>query len=245
MIIPGPMERASEFEKLANALGEHHTVHVLDRRGRGDSGPVRPGHGLRTEVEDVKAVLAATGARRLLGVSTGALIALETALRTPDVTRVIAYEPPIGAHQRKAKVIARFEREITEGRTEDAAVTLIKGLEIGPRVIRRIPRVLFTAMLRRSDDEEKQEMAEILPSLSQDLRLAREASENPGRFRALRQEVVLVGGAKSPDYLTEGLYLLADLLPHAEKVLVEEAHHLSPSAYPHHVLPAFESFLHD
>ncbi|GLY49443.1 hypothetical protein [Lentzea sp. NBRC 102530] len=86
-------------------------------------------------------------------------------------------------------------------------------------------------------------MAEILPTLSHDFRLAREASENPDRFRALTPKVMLVGGAKSPKYLTEGLHLLAGLLPHAEKVLVEEAHHLSPSGHPHHVLPAFESFL--
>ncbi|WP_285639390.1 alpha/beta hydrolase [Lentzea sp. NBRC 102530] len=154
MIIPGPMEPAADFEDLATALGEHHTVHVLDRRGRGDSGPLKPDHSLRTEVEDVEAVLKATGARHLLGVSTGALIALETALHTPDVTKVIAYEPPIGAHKRKAKVIARFEREIAAGEPEAAAVTLVKGLEIGPRALRWIPRTLFTAVLRKSDDEE-------------------------------------------------------------------------------------------
>ncbi|MDX8034435.1 hypothetical protein SK803_29815 [Lentzea sp. BCCO 10_0856] len=53
---------------------------------------------------------------------------------------------------------------------------------------------------------------------------------------------LLIGGTRSPRYLTDGLYRLADLLPRAEKILVEESHHFSPSASPHLVVPALKAF---
>ncbi len=167
LVVPGPLEWAADLDDLATALADEFTVHVLDRRGRGGSGPCRAGHDLGTEVEDVRAVLAATGARRLVGISSGAVIALQVALRVPGITHVVAYEPPIGATGRE-------------------------GLD---------------------------------------------------RFTAVRSKVLLVGGARSPRYLTDGVHALAKLLPHAEKVLLDEAHHFTPSENPELLRPAFAGFL--
>ena len=46
------MESARSHTLLAGALAGDFTVYLPDRRGRGLSGPHRPGHGVRTEVED-------------------------------------------------------------------------------------------------------------------------------------------------------------------------------------------------
>lgn len=118
LVIPGPMETAADFQELADALALGFTVH---------------------------AVLAATGAQRLFGVSSGAVIALEAAaLRLPGITHVTGPQ---------------------------AAVTIAKGLGFGPRWLRVM------------------------------------------------------------------------LLPDAEKVLVENAHHFTTSENPRHLVPALKDFL--
>ncbi|MEV6715454.1 alpha/beta hydrolase [Lentzea sp. NPDC051208] len=236
------MEEAAGLQDLANALAAKSTVHVLDRRGRDGSGPPAPGHGLAAEVEDAQAVLAATGAERVLGLSSGAVIALHTALRTPGVTHIIAYEPPITVARRKAAVIARFEKELNAGQSVEALVTLVKGLEFGPRALRFVPSRLLAAVLRMGQDEER-DLLDRLPTLLHDIRITEEGAQDLRRFQALEARVLLVGGTKSPDYLTEGLRALADLLPHAEKVLVAEADHFTPGEHPNQVLPAFQGFL--
>lgn len=229
LVIPGPMETSTDFQDFADALADGFTVHVIDRRGRGESGPHRAGHGLRTEVEDVRAVLDATGAQRVFGVSSGAVIALQAALQVPGISHVGAYEPPIDLAKRKGRIIARFGKEMSAGQHVEAVVTLVKGLEVGPRWLRMVPRGILVAVLRKGADGEPDNMFDRLPTVHHDFRIVEEGSANLARFGVLRGQVLLIGGTKSPRHLTDGLYELGDLLPRAEKILVEEAHHFSPS----------------
>ena len=62
VIVHGSKESARSHTGLALALADAFTVYLPDRRGRGMSGPFRPGYGIRTEVEDLEAVLAESGA---------------------------------------------------------------------------------------------------------------------------------------------------------------------------------------
>ncbi|WP_086666673.1 alpha/beta fold hydrolase [Lentzea kentuckyensis] len=247
LVVPGPMEGADDFQELADALASGFTVHVVDRRGRGESGPHRAGHGLRTEVEDVRAVLVATGAQRLFGVSSGAVIALQTALQLPGITHVAAYEPPFGVVKHKREVIRRFEQEVAAGQDLEAVVTIARGFGIGPRWLRMMlriaPRGFLVAAARKMVAEEGEDLFEGLPTVRHDLRIVEEGSANLARFGALRGHVLLIGGTDSPRHLVGGLYALADLLPDAEKILVEKAHHFSASENPRLVLPALQNFL--
>ena len=69
VLLHGSNESARSHLQLAQALADEFTVYLPDRRGRGLSGPHRPDHGMRTEVEDLHAVLAESGAQRVFGVS--------------------------------------------------------------------------------------------------------------------------------------------------------------------------------
>ncbi|MDX2972790.1 alpha/beta fold hydrolase [Kribbella solani] len=82
VVLHGSMESARSHLLLAEALADEFTVYLPDRRGRGLSGPHRSGHGVRTEVEDLQAVLSATGAELVFGVSAGGAVVLETARTT-------------------------------------------------------------------------------------------------------------------------------------------------------------------
>jgi pimeloyl-ACP methyl ester carboxylesterase len=80
--------------KLAPLLAPHFAVHVYDRRGRGESGDTPP-HTREREVEDIEALVrAAGGSASLLGLSSGAALALEAAAGGLPIRKVVAYEPP-------------------------------------------------------------------------------------------------------------------------------------------------------
>jgi pimeloyl-ACP methyl ester carboxylesterase len=76
-------------------LAQHFTVYALDRRGHGSSDPYPSDHDIEQEYEDVIALIAAVCAPvALLGHSSGARVALHAARRTPQVRRLVLYEPP-------------------------------------------------------------------------------------------------------------------------------------------------------
>src|ERR1700750_2105252 len=89
VIMHGSMESARSHTLLAQALAGDYTVYLPDRRGRGLSGPHRPDHSVRTEVEDLQAVLAESGAQMVFGVSAGGLGAPEP----PDPCPASAWSP--------------------------------------------------------------------------------------------------------------------------------------------------------
>jgi pimeloyl-ACP methyl ester carboxylesterase len=80
--------------KLASLLAPNFTVYLYDRRGRGESGDT-PSCGRERELDDLTALIgAAGGAAALVGLSSGAALALEAAAARLPVTAVVAYEPP-------------------------------------------------------------------------------------------------------------------------------------------------------
>ena len=77
----------------AKAFAKEFTVYNYDRRGRGDSTDTQP-YAIEREVEDIAALIDAAGGRAsLLGHSSGAVLALEAALRLGDkIDKVVLYD---------------------------------------------------------------------------------------------------------------------------------------------------------
>jgi hypothetical protein len=57
--------------------------------------PLKPGYCMQTEVDDLALLLETTGARNVFALSSGALIALQTALSSDGISRLALYEPPL------------------------------------------------------------------------------------------------------------------------------------------------------
>jgi pimeloyl-ACP methyl ester carboxylesterase len=106
--------------KLAPLLADRFTVYMYDRRGRNESGDTAPS-GKAREIEDIAALVDLAGGRAaLLGLSSGAALAMEAAAAGLPITGVVAYEPPYvepdgstrgRAHPgRLAEVLARGDR---------------------------------------------------------------------------------------------------------------------------------------
>src|SRR4029079_13903002 len=90
-------KRAAPFgpmPKLAPLLAERFTVFMYDRRGRGDSTDTKP-YSRQREVEDLEALIAeAGGSAYVLGLSSGAGLALAAAASGLRIAKLAIYEPP-------------------------------------------------------------------------------------------------------------------------------------------------------
>ena len=115
VLVDGAMgSRSLGFSRrLAESLASSFSVIVYDRRGRGDSGDTSP-YAVEREVEDIAALIDAAGGRAALyGISSGAALALEAAVRLDDRVRAVAlYEPPY--NDEDADLWRAYERELGE-----------------------------------------------------------------------------------------------------------------------------------
>jgi pimeloyl-ACP methyl ester carboxylesterase len=96
VLVHGATADHSRWAPALPALEEHFTVYNFDRRGRGKSGDAAD-YALEREYEDVVAVVESAGTEvNLLGHSHGGVCALEAALLSDRIRKLVLYEPPMG-----------------------------------------------------------------------------------------------------------------------------------------------------
>ncbi len=232
VLLHGGMQTSRNFTRLARELAGTFTVYVPDRRGRGRSGPVGDGYGLRTEIDDLRAVLDETGAGNVFGLSSGAVIAVQAALELPQIRRLALYEPPIW-HDGTNPVAwrTRFEKELASGRTAAAFVTTVKGTGD----LRFAPRAVLTPLVRlgmRLDDRSNRPadytpFGRLVPTMRQDATVVEEAAGPLDRYARVEAETLLLGGDRSPAYLKGVLNGLEVVLPHVRRVTLTGVGHLA------------------
>jgi pimeloyl-ACP methyl ester carboxylesterase len=94
IVVGGALNTRQAAVTLAELLAPGFMVYAYDRRGRGDSGDTPP-YAVEREVEDLQALVEhAGGTAFAFGHSSGAVLALEAALETPGITKLVLYEPP-------------------------------------------------------------------------------------------------------------------------------------------------------
>ena len=114
---------------VIQTLEKHFTVYAMDRRGHGESGD-SPSYSLAREFEDIVAIVDSIGApAHLLGHSFGALCALEAALLTPNIQKLILFEPAIplpDAPVYPEGLIDRLQALLDAGEEEAVVTTLYR-----------------------------------------------------------------------------------------------------------------------
>ena len=234
VLLHGSNESARSHTKLALALADAFSVYLPDRRGRGLSGPHRPDHGIRTEVEDLQAVLTESGAQRVFGVSIGALIALEAARTQPAIRQVAAYEPALLMDAtRYTGWVGRFEREMAQGKVAAAEITCMYGLDLAPPVFKLMGRRLAEALTNKSMKSEDKKAADdavtmrkLAPTLRWEGLLLAETAGTIGAFAEVPAEVLLLGGdMKRPAFIRPAFDAFAQTLPHNRRVVFPGLEH--------------------
>lgn len=98
--VHGAVDGIGGFALLELELAERHAVWVYDRRGRGGSGDAPSAYAFEREVEDLQAIIAATGETpHVVGHSFGAVVALRAAVDGTPMRSLVLYEPPLHADQ--------------------------------------------------------------------------------------------------------------------------------------------------
>ncbi|MEO3885279.1 alpha/beta hydrolase [Nonomuraea sp. B5E05] len=228
VFLHGTMQVGRSQIELAQALSDDFTCYLPDRRGRGMSGPHGPAYGVERETEDLHALLAATGARYAVGISSGAIIALRTALTRSALDKIVLFEPPLDiAGSNPTDWLPRFDREIAAGDTTAALVTGMRATRMGPPIFTMMPRVLLkwlTVLAQKGQEKAsaKGEPAfdELAPTLHYDVRVVAETATagDPVAYRSVDADVLLLGGSRSPAYLRTALDALERVLPRARRV---------------------------
>ena len=226
VVLHGAMESAQSHMQLAEALADTYTVYLPDRRGRGLSGPYGMGYSVQEDVDDMDALLTKTGAHYVFGVSSGAIIGLRAALALPAIHKAAIFEPPLMVNGPAPTAwLTRFDKEIAQGKIAAAMITGMKGAEMGPPMLNLMPRWLLeqlTAMMMASEEKntsgDRVTMRMLAPTLHYDFQLVIEMNGALESFRALRAQVLLLGGSKSPAYLTAAVDALEKVLPHVTRV---------------------------
>jgi pimeloyl-ACP methyl ester carboxylesterase len=230
VLLGGAVRTAEDYLHLAAALADAYTVHVVDRRGRGDSGPQGPDYGMDREVEDLTAVLAAAGARRVLAHSFGGLVALETARRSDVIEEMVLYEPGVSAGGRiEVGWIPAFEARLRRGDSLGAFAEFVRASGGVPPLVSHLPVAYFKVVLRLVLGREGwARMAPVMPTVAPEHReVARLDDSWPG-YAAVRARTLLLGGSRSFPALLDVLPMLAATMPDAEVRILDGFDHLAP-----------------
>jgi pimeloyl-ACP methyl ester carboxylesterase len=211
IVLPGVLSMAIDYAAFARALAERFTVHIMERRGRGNSGPQGTDYGIAKECEDVLVLQELTGASMLVGHSYGGLIALEVARNNQGLTKVAVYEPGVSIDgSMPTDWMAGYERKLSENKRVDAFVEFTLA-DAPPPVSKTPPRLMkLLALLLFSVVPKYRPM---LGLLEQNLLEWKEIARLDGtyeNYREITAGVLLMYGGKSRSRAVD---LVAERLP--------------------------------
>jgi pimeloyl-ACP methyl ester carboxylesterase len=237
VLIQGTVNTAYNFRDLAKALAGSFTVIVPDRRGRGLSEPGNAPYHLDREIEDVAAVLEDTRARLVFGLSSGALIALQAALRLPQIEKVMAFEPPLFTPEAlPARSIADLDGALDRSDLSGALVAGMKAGGFGPPWMLALPNRVLKWMLAAMPQPKAAPsrlggatMQELAPTLRNDFAIVKALAGSHEVYRGLHTPTLLLrGGETTQPYLRSAFDSLAAIIPGCESVTIAGVDHSGP-----------------
>jgi pimeloyl-ACP methyl ester carboxylesterase len=242
IVLGGVLSSAASYRPLADKLADTFEVHLVNRRGRAGSSPQRPGHSIEQECDDLLAVMEATGAGLVFGHSFGGLVALETARRRAGLQRVFVYEPGVPLHGHfNLGWLEGYERLLEQGDRRGAFAWMVKQAGFAPWPLGLMPLWYVRAVLRLGI--RPRHWATIEPLLEANLGEHRiqAALDAPGadRFSTITARTVLMGGPRSPDYISCALLTeLAQVIPEAVVTVLPGLGHRAPEDRPDKIAAA-------
>jgi pimeloyl-ACP methyl ester carboxylesterase len=210
-------------KRLAARLSAHFTVYTYDRRGRGGSGDTPP-YAPAREIDDIAALVRqAGGSAALLGLSSGAALALQAASDVRGITKVVAYEPPYvdDSGQRGGdRYEAALQRFIAGGDRGGAVKYFMRDMVGVPAPFVVIMR-LMPWIWRKLEA-----VAHTLPydaAVMTDFRIPR------ARLTSVGVPVLMMNGSKTAPRLRDAARAIAETIPGARyRELAGQTHNVNP-----------------
>ena len=217
LVIPGALSMAADYAAFASALAEHFTVHIIERRGRGESSPQGDDYSIAKECEDVLALQQKTGASLLVGHSFGGLVALEVARNNPSLTKIAVYEPGVSIDGSiPMDWMPGYEKKLAEKKYLDAFVEFSLG--VGPERARKTPPWLMKLLLPLFlSSHERKQMLGLLPENLREHQEVARLDSSYENYREIAADVLLMYGGKSDlPWVHPAMEQLAAVLPRSE-----------------------------
>ncbi|WP_431908677.1 alpha/beta fold hydrolase [Nonomuraea jabiensis] len=229
ILFGGTLRTADDYLPLASALAGSFTVHLVQRRGRGDSGPLGPDYSLRKEVEDLLAVRAETGARLAFGHSYGGLALLEAARTSGVFDRIAVYEPGVPVAPVPTGWMAPYRERLAAGDPYGAFVHFIRGSGGAPPFMEKLPHWYLRTVMRlfyRGAGWRR-----MRPLLAANVAEHGQIAAQQGRlaeFAAVKAAVLVLCGGRSKAAHREEFAALRDMLPDAALETLDRLDHFGP-----------------
>jgi pimeloyl-ACP methyl ester carboxylesterase len=223
ILVHGTADDHTIWTPLLPAFGQHFTVYAIDRRGRGESGDVNSTtYSIEREFEDIVAMVDSTDEpANLLGHSYGALCAVEAALRTDNLRKLVLYEPPMlispGNSPVPPETVETMDQMLAEGDKEGVMLTFA-------REIAQLPEEMITAFRAMPEWQTSVEMAD---TIVREVHAVGSYVFEPERFRNLSIPTLLLKGSESPPYMQAATEAVASALPHSRLTVLSSQGHLA------------------
>jgi pimeloyl-ACP methyl ester carboxylesterase len=213
VLVHGTSADHSRWKPVLPAFEEHFTIYAVDRRGRGDSGDSED-YSIEREFEDVAAVVDSIGEPvNLLGHSYGAVCALEAALLTSNVRKLVLYEPGMnvtGEQIYPPGFIERLDALLQAGDRDAVISTMFRDLVGMPQeeveYLRSLPAW--------------QERVKAAYTVPRELRADETYRFDPERFGDLGVPTLLLSGGDSPAFLKAADKAVDEALPNCRIVVM-------------------------
>lgn len=224
VVVHGGGVTIDSYRRLARKLSDRFTVHLYNRRGRGDAPPRSEPYDVQQDVDDLRTVLENTGATDVIGHSSGGFIALTAALQLP-IARLALYDAAVSVNGlfpaqwlEGARAAAR-DGDVARAmaitgagiNTQSRASTLPLGVQIA------MSRLLMRTPVGRT-------MGALLPMTLDESQAIARADGPASRWAGVTAEVLLVRGADGPPYYEQLNDALAAALPHGRAAAVRGGH---------------------
>lgn len=221
--------------ELAPLLAKHFSVFMYDRRGRGDSGDTKP-YAREREVDDIEALIKeAGGSAFVLGLSSGAALALEAAASGLNIRKLVVYEPPYrvndGGQHAKAGHEAQLNKLIAAGKRGDAVKYFMRQMVSVPAI--------FVAMMQFMPGIWSKLKA-VAHTLPYDAAVMGDWSLPARRLATIATPTLALAGGKTQARLRDAVQAVAKVIPNVQhQILAGQTHNVSP----HVLAPVAVEFL--
>jgi pimeloyl-ACP methyl ester carboxylesterase len=195
---------------LSAQLADRFTVVRYDRRGRGGSGAGTSPYAVGREVEDLLAVLAAVGGHaHVLGISSGAALALEAARGGAPIDRLAVFEAPFildDTHPANDPLLPeRLQELVDRGRRGQAVATFLRTVGAPAPMV---------ALMRLTPVWRK--LTAVAHTLPYDLSIVVPFEQGEplpdGYYDAVAVPTLVLVGGRSPAYMRSSQAAIADAL---------------------------------
>ncbi len=231
IVLGGGLRSAVDYQPFAEALQDDFEVHLVDRRGRGLSGPLGPNYSLDTEIDDLLTVQSAVGASLIFGHSYGGLVALQCAARSNVFRRIAVYEPGVSIDGSiPTGWINDYQQLLAGGKRRRAFAYFVQQAGQAPGPIAHLPLWYLGIVLRLAiRGEAWRRIDPLLEANATEHQQVAAADNRPATYQDIDASVLLLGGSRSPAFMTtEPFTLLEAAIPSSQSAILDRLDHLAP-----------------